>query len=319
MNPASQTSVPASAEELVPRVDHLTYREFHRRFQLPLRPVIIVDGVEDWPARTRWTLGYFREHHGDLEVEVDIPGTQPPHSPTERGHRHQPPPKQRVRMRQFIERLEASSKDGGRAPYLRNVNIAELSSALAKDLQPRLRYAGHNWLLSPLLPRHWICPDGLVELFIGGVGSSFPFLHYDQNYTHAFITQLYGEKEFLVFPPEDSAFLYPDETFRNASTIPDIEDVDPAEFPLFAQARGTRIVLGPGETLFVPSGWWHTTKMMGPSISVSTNTVNRANWWAFRRDITRERATSLGKAAILNMYLAGVGAMQSLGELIGLV
>lgn len=320
MTTVPHTDRASTTTELVPRVKNLQYRAFHRRYQMPLHPVIAVDAVEDWPARSRWTLEYFRSQHGDLEVDVDVPDHHATPTAATGPRRHQPPPKQRLRMRDFIDRLESAAKAGTPAPYLRNVDVNQLSSALAADLQPRLRYTRRNWLLSPLLPRNWICPDGLVELFIGGWGSSFPFLHYDQNYTHAFITQLYGEKEFILYPPEDSGYLYPDATYLNASTIPDIEHVDLAEFPLFAEAHQSRVTLGPGETLFVPSGWWHTTKMAGPSISVSTNTVNRANWWAFQRDITRERAKgAVGKAAILNTYLAGVGLLQSLGDLVGLL
>ena len=55
-------------------------------------------------------------------------------------------------------------------------------------------------------------------------------------------------------------------------------------FPLFDQAEGIRFRLGPGETLFVPAGWWHTARILSPSVTVSINWVNRANSRAFRND-----------------------------------
>ena len=45
-----------------------------------------------------------------------------------------------------------------------------------------------------------------------------------------------------------------------------------------------RFPLHPGETLFVPAGWWHTARILSPSVTVSINSVNRANSAAFRRD-----------------------------------
>ena len=59
---------------------------------------------------------------------------------------------------------------------------------------------------------------------------------------------------------------------------------DPVEFPLFDRAQGVRFELHPGETLFVPAGWWHTARILNPSVTVSINGLNRANGEAFRND-----------------------------------
>ena len=34
----------------------------------------------------------------------------------------------------------------------------------------------------------------------------------------------------------------------------------------------------------MPSGWWHTARILEPTITVSINTANATNWAAFRRD-----------------------------------
>ena len=57
----------------------------------------------------------------------------------------------------------------------------------------------------------------------------------------------------------------------NAFSPVDCERVDDAAFPAFAEAqkRGTQVVLGPGETLFIPRGWWHYARALEPSFSVN--------------------------------------------------
>lgn len=44
------------------------------------------------------------------------------------------------------------------------------------------------------------------------------------------------------------------------------------EFPLFKDAEFVEAILGPGECLFIPRGWWHYVKSLSPSCSVSF-------WW----------------------------------------
>ena len=100
--------------------------------------------------------------------------------------------------------------------------------------------------------------------------------------------QLYGEKEYVAFSPEQGAVLYPRPGIeRNKSQINDPLNPDLDAFPLCDQAEGVRFRLGPGETLFVPAGWWHTARILSPSVTVSINTVNRANAAAFRHDDSR--------------------------------
>ena len=53
---------------------------------------------------------------------------------------------------------------------------------------------------------------------------------------------------------------------------------------MFAKAVCDKFVLGPGEMLFVPAGWWHTTRLLGPAISVSIGCANATNWADFARD-----------------------------------
>jgi hypothetical protein len=126
--------------------------------------------------------------------------------------------------------------------------------------------------------------------------------------------QLYGTKEYLVFRPDQSRFLYPlDGIEANKSGISELENVDLSRFPLYAQAEGKRFELHPGETLFVPAGWWHTARIRSTSITVSINGVSAANWSDFRGDYCAAVARSSRlRAALIAPYLAVLGVFLSL-------
>lgn len=79
---------------------------------------------------------------------------------------------------------------------------------------------------------------------------------------------------------------------------------DLERFPLFDQADGVRFELHAGETLFVPAGWWHTVRILNPSVTVSVNGLNRANSAWFRNDYCENLA--LRSAVVSSVVRAGL-------------
>ena len=227
----------------------------------PLRPVILTDAISHWRALGKWSPQFFKDAYGDLKVVVDG---------------------EAMALSELVERVEKSSEDNP-APYLRNQALADWPPELSADISPMPDCTRPNWFDSRLFPRaKQLAP---IEVFIGGQGAQFHVLHYDGLHTHAFLMQLYGDKEYIAFSPEQTGFLYaPKDGRANESRISDLRHPDLAAFPLFAQAQGVRFQLHPGETLFIPSGWWHTARILSPSVTVSINGLNRANSAAFRRD-----------------------------------
>ncbi|MDX6690370.1 MAG: hypothetical protein QOG15_1827, partial [Solirubrobacteraceae bacterium] len=199
--------------------------------------------------------------------------------------------------------VEVSTSDNP-APYLRNQLLSDWPQELTAEVTPMPECTQPNWLESRAFPsrqRH-----AYVELYIGGQGAQFPVLHYDGWHTHAFLMQLYGDKEYIVFAPDQTPRMYPrDGVELNKSRIADVLEPDLEAFPLFDEAEGVRFRLHPGETLFVPAGWWHTARILTPSVTVSVNGVNRANGAEFRDDFcasirTRsELRSSVTRAALL--------------------
>jgi hypothetical protein len=122
--------------------------------------------------------------------------------------------------------------------------------------------------------------------------------------------QLYGDKEYIAFGPDQTEFMYAPKNGRaNESRVDDVLNPDLSEFPLFDHAQGVRFQLHPGETLFVPGGWWHTARILSPSVTVSINGVNRANGAEFANDY----CDNIGRRSPILRFVArtGLGVAQA--------
>jgi hypothetical protein len=72
---------------------------------------------------------------------------------------------------------------------------------------------------------------------------------------------------------------------HTSSGLPtDLEQVSDVQFPLFKKATPIYVDLAPGETLFMPAGWWHTAKAIStvPSVTVAGSLVSEDNYVEFR-------------------------------------
>jgi lysine-specific demethylase 8 len=93
--------------------------------------------------------------------------------------------------------------------------------------------------------------------------------------------QVAGYKYVRVLAPTEAKHLYPYGESnviattgryvgqRNVSQVDNIEAPDVARFPLALEAKYVDVVLGPGDSLYMPSGWWHYVRSLTPSISVN--------------------------------------------------
>ncbi len=243
----------------IDRRSGLSADEFEREYLEPLRPVIVTDAITHWRALGRWSPQFFKQEYGRLNVTVD---------------------NETMSLGDLVDRVEASSSESP-APYLRNQALSEWPPELLADVLPMPDCTRPNWFESRLFPSRRKMTS--IEAYIGGAGAQFPVLHWDGLHTHAYLMQLYGDKEYIVFDPDQTEFMYPRDG-GNISEIADVLEPDLERFPLYDRAQGTRFQLHPGEMLFVPSGWWHTARILNPSVTVSINGLNRPNGATFRHD-----------------------------------
>jgi histone arginine demethylase JMJD6 len=160
--------------------------------------------------------------------------------------------------------------------------------------------------------------DGLndLEVFLGGPGGEFPYLHYDYLGLFAYINMIVGEKEFTIYSPDQEPYLYVNPETGWTSTIENHHRPDLDKYPLLAKTRPIKAVLKAGETLFIPCGWWHTARSLTPSISVAFDQLCSSNWSFFVRDCLRQRRGRALKRAMARTALAASGLLLSTLELL---
>lgn len=272
----------------------LPYQAFVRDYVARNRPVVVENALQACAAAQRWTPQFFRERFAARRIQVS--------------------PSEQMTFADFIDAVLASREDAP-GPYMYRLFIGPHLPELLPDLEPLNPYAFPRRLASPLMPRQWRRPDGYLKLLIGGVGGRFPFLHYDLENAHATITEIYGDKEFILYPPEDAAYLYPKPDMPNQSTIPDVQRVDMRRFPLYAQATQYHTVLHPGDMVFVPSRWWHGARALSPSISICQNVLDRSNWGGYVDELcSRRSGLPEAKRHAKRAYLTALGGVLSMLE-----
>jgi histone arginine demethylase JMJD6 len=248
--------------------EKLSRKEFVHEYVLKNLPVVLKDGAEGWNALSKWTPEFFRDKYGMKKVGV-----------FER--KRSVSVKDMVLLKDYIDEITSSTPQN-RAKYLFSLRISKEFPELLEDLEPRSIYWDPNWLdskyLLPGIPNFKLRNITGLEMNMGGAGSPFPFLHYDDLWTQTFVTQVHGRKAWALYQPEQTPYMYPSAESENISAIPTDSDVDLSKFPLFQRAKPLRFVLEEGEMLYGAPGWWHTTRALTPSIAVVLSTANGPIW-----------------------------------------
>jgi hypothetical protein len=238
----------------------LPYELFLKEYLEPNRPVIISGAAPQWNAMRTWTPQFFRDRYTSQVVNVSY--------------------ETKMKMSDLIDAVLASTPEKP-GPYLHKIIIYRDMPELLADLSPDNTYAFPRRYAGSLMPERFQRPDGFLKLLIGGAGGKFPLMHYDTDNSHAMITEIYGDKEFILFAPEDTPYVYPSPNSSHTSQIENPDSADLARFPLFAEATLYRGTVHPGDSILIPSAWWHAARALNPSISVCTNMMYRSNWPGF--------------------------------------
>jgi lysine-specific demethylase 8 len=260
--------------------------EFQAHLDASLTPIIIPGAIDHWPAATKWSdVEYLLECtlNGRRMVPIEIGSSY-----TDDGWSQKI-----VSFAEFVEAYLTPSKpvDVG---YLAQHDLFTQIPALQDDiLVPDYCYA-----LPPNVKddenggndedRGYAAP--LMNAWLGPKGTKTP-LHTDPY--HNIFCQVMGYKYVRLYAPDQTRFLYPRKPEESGVSMENTSSVDlfhlrpesepqagraaraqelHLEYPLFGDAVYQEAILGPGECLYIPLGWWHYLESLTPSFSVSF-------WW----------------------------------------
>ncbi len=273
----------------------ITHKEFYNEYWKKGIPLVFKDCSKKWKASGTFTPEYFRKNFGDRRTVVN--GVS-------------------YTMNEILDLVEG--KDTSRpVPYPSKYHVRGQLPELGGHMDPLdLGYARPNWLESRWFRiGNW---GNATELFIGGPGGQFPYIHIDYYHLSAWINQLYGDKEFTVYPREQKHLMYPDPNDPWKSLVNDPENPDYDRFPLFKEVTPYKFTIKAGESLYVPFGLWHTARSLTVSMSVAYDLMNAENFPLFLRDVWgfRKGGNKL-KAAAITGYAAVAGTLCRVEDAIG--
>jgi hypothetical protein len=213
----------------IPRAEGLSFGEFRKNYLEPNRPVIITDLASSWPALRKWTPEYFAAKYGGLPVKVY-------NKSFVRAGTSYMSSLRKIPFKEYLDHMMTSSMD----LRLFAFNIFWQAPELKQDILWRDIMRGFS--------------KNFIFMFFGCKGSVTP-LHYDPDLPHLLHTVLYGKKRVVLFANSESKNLYK-HPFNTRSYV-DVDHPDFGKYPRLRQATGYQAVIHPGETLFMPSGYWH--------------------------------------------------------------
>lgn len=243
----------------VEKISGISTEEFKKKYLNAGVPVVLQDFVsKDSPAWTKWNYDYFKEIAGDKEVSLlgkeDASNDHAASIPVAK-----------MKFGEYLDLIE-------REPTELRIflfNLMKLKPELNKDLIYNDPTGGKvlQWL---------------PYLFFGGQGSSTRN-HFDIDMSHVFLTQYKGVKKIWLFPLDQSDLMY--KLPYNFHSIANLRNPDYEKFPALKHLNGYEAEIHPGETIFMPSGWWHYIQYPTEGYSISVRALPSKiydKWRGFR-------------------------------------
>lgn len=230
----------------IDRVESISPEDFRKNYLLPKRPLIITNLAKAWPAYTKWTWEYFKSLVGDVEVGV-------------------------------YNNIRAGAKvpvngDDGRMKFGEYLDLIQ-----AGPVELRI-FLFNIFKYAPHITEDFTFPEQFTKMFlkrypmmfVGGAGS-IAHMHYDIDLSHIFHTQFIGRKRVLLLSNDQSPLIYRMPlTVESAASFVNWENgVDDEKFPGLKHAKAYETILEHGETMFMPTGYWHHMQYMDSGFAMS--------------------------------------------------
>jgi hypothetical protein len=229
----------------IERVSGISPREFKEEFQWKNKPCVFTDFMKGWSAMDKWNLEFFKSNYGQLKAPVFSNNYSKPGKGYMTHDKVMP----------FGEFLDITA--AGNTDYrLFLFDIFEQAPELKQDIS------------FPDYQKLWV---KIPLMFFGGVGAEVT-MHYDIDCANVFLSQFVGNKRVILFPPEESEKIYHHPYTVKSLVSPQSPDFE--KFPALKQVTGYETVLTHGETLFMPTRYWHYMQYLDFSFGLAIRSQN---------------------------------------------
>ncbi len=227
----------------IQRVKTISKVDFYNNYVKKQKPLVIEELTSDWPAFQKWKLEYIKEIAGDKIVPL-------------------------------YDDRPVSHKDGFNEAHAQ-MKMSDYINLLEKE-PTNYRIFLYNLMKEvPVLRQDFKWPDiglklikQLPMLFFGGENAKV-FIHYDIDYSNILHFHFHGEKQCILFAPDQTPYLYKVPHSLISREDIDYDNPDFDKFPALKQAQGLVCNLKHGEMLYMPEGYWHYMKYLTPGFSMS--------------------------------------------------
>jgi len=264
---------------------NFTPEEFREKFERPLKPCVIQGLADEWPARTDWGSRRLRQAFGErvFKCGEDDDGYSI-----------------KVKLKHFIRYLNSDEEDGAMLDdsplYIFDSHFDEdpVSKQLLREYfvpsffnEDLFQYVGEK--RRP--PYRWI---------LVGPARSGSSVHIDPLGTSAWNTLIRGHKLWTLFPPHIPRLTVKGKQYVNWK----VEDDEPVDWNFHILPRilanhpelkplVIQFIQKPGETVFVPSNWWHGVLNLDTTVAVTQNFCSTGNF----EEVWRQTRTGRRKMA----------------------
>ncbi|KAL6878419.1 hypothetical protein ACP4OV_012589 [Aristida adscensionis] len=242
----------------VERKDDLSLDQFRSQYD-GKGPVLLTKLAENWPARTKWTMQQLTKDYGEVPFRIS---QRSPHKIT-------------MKLKDYASYMELQHDED--PLYIFDDKFAESVPALLEDYSvPHLFQEDFFDILD------YDQRPAFRWLIIGPERSGASW-HVDPGLTSAWNTLLCGRKRWALYPP---GRVPGGVTVHVSDEDGDVDIETPTSlqwwldiYPHLAEhEKPLECTQLPGETIFVPSGWWHCVLNLEMTVAVTQNFVNQSNF-----------------------------------------
>lgn len=208
------------------------------------RPVLIKGLAKGWGATKKWNFDFFL----DLKEDKDILLLSENFIQDDNRYK-------KSSFKNYIQKLkDAEDKKETTKDYLTTLDIFKFFPHLTSDIDFSIfeKQTKTNEVTA------WIGPSGTISGFHADTANNM-------------YAQIKGKKMFLLCDTKFNKSMYPSDKhiYEATASQVDINNFDADKFPNFLNNDFIKVILEPGDVMFLPQKWWHYVQSLDTSISIS--------------------------------------------------